>query len=214
MDGEEYRVSKEETVADKMMVKAMVAHQGQFREGAGHIPYIVHPASVVIRLKRWGYTEEKNPNVLAIGWGHDLLEDTEVPEWEIAALTNGEVLKGIKMLTFKPPKGIGDEEFDRLKADYIREIAEKAPLDVLAVKLADRICNAHDRLGGMSTEERAKAKETLEKGKALFARLEELPCAAAVKGDLLDIEYAIKEGIDPKWAMDIWDSDYELGTVY
>ena len=104
MNGEEYRVSKEETVADKMMVKAMVAHQGQFREGTGHLPYIVHPASVVIRLKRWGYTEEKNPNVLAIGWGHDLLEDTEVPEWEIAALTNGEVLKGIKMLTFKPPK--------------------------------------------------------------------------------------------------------------
>jgi len=213
MQEECVKACKEATVADRIMLKAMVAHQGQFREGPEHRPYIVHPAEVVMRLKRWGYTEEANPDVLAIGWGHDLLEDTAVTEDEILRLSNATVLEGIKTLTFKPPQGIGDEEFDRLKADYIRGVAENAPLDVLAVKLADRICNSFDRLGTVTDAEKKKAKVTLEKAKDLMTRLDQLPCARAVQEDLNDLNSYIQYGMDTQSAMDIWDSDYELGII-
>ena len=49
-------------------------HAGQYRKGAGNIPYIVHPEAVAETLIRCG--EAPDSTAVQIDWGHDLLEDT------------------------------------------------------------------------------------------------------------------------------------------
>ena len=67
-------------IVQKMEALADEWHCGVERKGKGHVPYIAHPRAVVAQLKAWGMTEEANPVPLAVAWGHDLVEDTRVPE--------------------------------------------------------------------------------------------------------------------------------------
>ena len=68
---------------EKIVKLAEKYHAGQFRKGAGHIPYITHPASVARELLAWG--EPEDSPAIAMAWGHDLLEDTAATEAEIRA---------------------------------------------------------------------------------------------------------------------------------
>lgn len=136
-------------VVDKMARLAMIAHNGTNRKGPGNVPYIVHPHAVVTVLKEWGYTEPDDAVTLAVAWGHDVLEDTDTPESEILAVDEvlGErILAGIKMLTFKSGVPSGHPDYGRLKADYIANVAQKAPPEIVVVKIADRLCNTLDYL--------------------------------------------------------------------
>ena len=95
-------------------------------------------------------------------------------------------------MTFKPPKGISDEEFDRLKAEYVAGIVQSAPAEVLAVKMADRICNVRNRLETVSDSKRAeKAQRNLEKAKDLFDLADRLPFAEQVKKTIATIRQAV-----------------------
>ncbi len=130
-------------------------HSGVFRKGPGHLPYVVHPAAVVAMLRSWGYMDFEDGLTLSVAWGQDLLEDTEVPEQDVVMACGrrelGEmVLAGISMLTFTPPKGCDDAVYDKAKEEYIRRVAESAPVEILAVKIADRLSNTLDfvDLGG------------------------------------------------------------------
>ena len=119
-------------VVENMMRLAAVFHQDQYREGSDSasgrkLPYILHLMEVTNLLRSWGYSEQNWPEVLAIGWGHDLLEDTDVGEARIEEAAGSRVLSAIKALTGKPPKGLSDEEFDRLKAEYGSGIVQAAP---------------------------------------------------------------------------------------
>lgn len=136
-------------VVDKMARLAMIAHNGVNRNGPGNVPYIVHPHAVAAMLKDWGYTEEDDAVTLSVAWGHDVLEDTDMPESAISAVDDvlGEkILEGIKMLTFKPGVSSGHPDYGRLKADYIANVARVAPPEIIAVKIADRLCNTLDFL--------------------------------------------------------------------
>ena len=116
-------------------------------KGAGNVPYIVHPHAVVSLLKEWGYTEQDDPVTLSVAWGHDILEDTDTPESEILAVDKklGErILAGVKMLTFRPERALSNAEYDRRKTEYIEKVAETAPPEIIAVKIADRLCNVAD----------------------------------------------------------------------
>ena len=60
-------------IVDNMMRLAAVYHQGQYREGndsasGRKLPYILHLMEVTNLLRSWGYTEQDDPDVLAIGW--------------------------------------------------------------------------------------------------------------------------------------------------
>ena len=136
-------------VVDKMARLAMIAHNGTNRKGPGNVPYVVHPHAVVAMLKEWGYTEQDDAVTLAVAWGHDVLEDTDASESEILAVDEvlgGRILVGIKMLTFKPAVPSGHPDYGRLKADYIANVAQKAPPEIVVVKIADRLCNTLDFL--------------------------------------------------------------------
>ena len=99
-------------------------HAGQFR--AGGEPYITHPIAVAKYLEEKGYGEEY---VLAALF-HDLLEDTDATEAEIAALGGENVLSAVKLLTKR--EGLSMDE-------YVRNI-RKNPV-AFAVKGADRLHN-------------------------------------------------------------------------
>ena len=108
-------------------------HKGQFRKGEGNIPYIVHPQSVAELLLKWG--ENPQSPAIATAWGHDLLEDTQVSEAEILAVSDNNVLNNIKLLT--RPRSMN-------KAWYLQQIAESGSREALLVKISDRICNSRD----------------------------------------------------------------------
>ena len=184
-------------IVENMMRLAAVYHQDQYREGndstsGRKLPYILHLMEVTNLLRSWGYTEQDRPEVLAIGWGHDLLEDTDIDEARIEEAAGAGVLSAIKALTFKPQKGISDEEFDRLKAEYVTGIVQSAPAEVLAVKMADRICNVRNHLETVSDSERVeKAQRNFEKAKDLFDLADRLPFAEQVKKTIATIRQAL-----------------------
>jgi len=99
-------------------------HSGQFRKGGEE--YITHPEAVAEMLKEKNYSEDYQ----IAGLFHDLLEDTDATEAEIAALGGEEVLKAVKLLTKTP--GYRME-------DYIAGIRQN-PM-AMAVKAADRLHN-------------------------------------------------------------------------
>ena len=128
---------------------------------------------VVALLESWGYNEAEDAVTLAVAWGHDLLEDVEdITESEIEAVGGKAVLEGIKMLTFTPPKKIPDDEYDRLKAEYISRIVDDVPPEIAVVKMADRLCNTFDFV----REDRTHAAKYLKAAEALFARLDKPNC--------------------------------------
>lgn len=89
-------------------------------------PYITHPIAVAEMLYEKGYGDE----YIIAGLFHDLLEDTDATEQEIAELGGEAVLTAVKLLTKQ--KGYNMRE-------YIEGI-KKNPI-AFAVKGADRLHN-------------------------------------------------------------------------
>jgi myo-inositol-1(or 4)-monophosphatase len=58
---------------DHALRVAIEAHDGQFRKGAGRIPYAVHPLHVAMMLARWTMDE----HVIQAGILHDVVEDCD-----------------------------------------------------------------------------------------------------------------------------------------
>ena len=99
-------------------------HQGQTRRGGA--PYITHPVAVAEMLKAQGYGEEYQ----IAGLFHDLLEDTDAKEQEIAEIGGERVLTAVKLLTKQ--KGYDMAEYiSRIRGNEI----------AFAVKAADRLHN-------------------------------------------------------------------------
>lgn len=148
---------------------------GNYRKGPGHEPYIVHPRKVANVLRSWGFDDAKNPITMSVAYGHDLIEDAKAPKDDIIR-TGGDkgraIYGGIKMLSFEPnPLWMTRKELDDGKQSYIENIAKTAPLGVLAVKMADRLCNTMDFVKAKNPW----AHEYLRLGECLFKRLDEFP---------------------------------------
>ena len=103
---------------------AAMKHEGQVRKGGA--PYITHPVAVAEMLKERGYGLDYQ----IAGLFHDLLEDTDATEAEIAALGGEDVLAAVKLLTTTP---------GYVMADYIASIRENEMAKV--VKAMDRLHN-------------------------------------------------------------------------
>ena len=174
-------------IVERMARLAMIAHNGVNRDGPGNVPYIVHPHAVVCMLKSWGYTETDDAVTLAVAWGHDVLEDTDMPESEILRVC-GElgvrVLTGIRQLTFRPGIRSGHPDYGRLKAEYIKKVAETASVEILPVKIADRLCNTLDFKDDGDLEH---AQAYLGYGQPLFGRIGELKYAAKIEAEVKSV---------------------------
>ena len=147
-----------EDIVEAMRLLAAKGHSGQYRRGPGRIPYLEHPKAVVNLLKKWGVTDEVT---LAVAWGHDLFEDTDITEEDIHAAIPDEgtadaIVMDIMALT-------NPDEHN--KAAHIKQIARKGTQRAILVKCADRICNTKDFLAAGRI---LKAKSYLTDAKPVF----------------------------------------------
>ena len=200
-------------IVTNMEALARKWHDGQFRKGPEHLPYIVHPEAVVEQLKSWGYSAEHDPIVLAVGWGHDLFEDTAVTAAEVlktCGLSGPEVVSGIAWLTFYQENWPEAESKDKAKAMYIEHVARSAPPHILAVKLADRLCNLRDfaKLHGERSE---KLQAYYWEAEKLFSNINRLPekLQRTVGQSLSTLEYSLVFK-DPYELRDEWTDSFYI----
>ena len=107
------------------------AHAGQMRKD-GTMPYIEHPRAVAGILARAGYDE----SVVAAGWLHDVIEDTEAGAHEIAAACGTRVLALVEGAS-EPDKTLG---WYARKMHTIDSLQAKS-LDVHRIIAADKLHN-------------------------------------------------------------------------
>ena len=159
---------------ENMKALAERGHAGQLRKD-GRTPYVEHPRAVVALLRSWGVADAET---LAVAWGHDLLEDTDVSEAEIRRAAGprhaAAVLAGIKALT-------RDRAAWPDKKEWLKHVARTAPPAALLVKAADRISNTRDfvPLSGA-----ARARSYLADASAIFAAASRTDFAAPIAATL------------------------------
>ncbi len=175
-----YELHTERKTIEAMERTACKWHEGQFRKD-GKTPYIEHPKAVAALMGKWGFKPDHEGWAVAVAWAHDLIEETppeqrEEVERDIRLSVCGllgeykEVLDAVRLLSH-------DKTQFPIKADYICHVAENASQPVLAVKIADRICNTRDflKLEGAGLE---KARDYFAEGEPLFQHLgvTDYPC--------------------------------------
>ena len=124
-------------VVDSLKDLAYIGHEGQYRRGPGHVPYIEHPKAVVETLQRWGIHDDA---ILAAAWAHDLLEDTDITDDEISNAGGDlgrQILEYVTDLTYVP-------SMDGTKQQWLENMAKECCPSVLYIKAADRYCNTMD----------------------------------------------------------------------
>ncbi len=81
------------------------------------------------------------------------------------------------------------EEYDKARAAHLRKLALCAPIDVLLVKIADRIVTTKEFLD----ERRGKAAlQYYIRGKVLFRRISSLPNSSAIRDGVVELERRLK----------------------
>jgi len=112
-------------------------HRDQVRKLAA-IPYITHPVSVVIILQQHGFQKE---TTLAAALLHDVLEDTDCTEQELAEQFPQEVVELVINLSEQKYDQAGHPRSWQIrKADHAKQMLH-APLQAQAVLLADKLHN-------------------------------------------------------------------------
>ena len=123
-------------------------HNGMARKGRGDEPYINHLAEVANLLAR--VTDGIDPELVAAGWLHDLLEDTETTREELVEKFNPRVAALVVEVTddmtlAKPER----------RQRQITDAPHKSP-DAKLIKIADKVSNIGARiLSDPSEDERA-----------------------------------------------------------
>lgn len=124
-----------------MVIKAAVfaadKHKYQRRKGFNQVPYINHPLKVADMLIDCG---EDNTDLLIAALLHDVIEDTDASEEEIASIFNPAIGKLVTEVSDNKdlPYTIRKE----LQVKSAPELSLKAKL----IKIADKICNIKDIL--------------------------------------------------------------------
>jgi len=111
----------------------------------GTEPYMVHLREVVGVLEEYGYTTTPHrrnlePTVSAIGYLHDVLEDTVTTKQQLIDVFGSYIADCVELVT--DPKGGNRKERKLLANQKLRAINSPGPYTVaLIVKAADRLAN-------------------------------------------------------------------------
>jgi len=181
-------VENEQNYADKNLISrafkfAYNLHEGQMRKSGE--PYICHPVAVAGILRDLG----GSPVMIAAGFLHDVVEDTEVTIEEIEKLFGEEVrrlVEGVTKLSkinFKSKTESQAENFRRMFLAMAQDIR------VIVVKLADRLHNMRTLAAMPEHKRRPKALETRE----IFAPLANRLGIWHVKWELEDLAFKYLE---------------------
>ena len=158
-------------------------HEGQYR--ASGEPYIIHPIAVADLLRDIG----ASAGVIAAGFLHDVVEDTDVTPEEIEAHFGAEVralVEGVTKLG-----GIHFTNKTEAQAENLRRmfLAMASDIRVVLVKLADRLHNMRT-LGALKAEKQLRiARETRE----IYAPLANRLGIGRFKWELEDLAFKILE---------------------
>lgn len=162
---------------------AYALHKGQAR--ASGEPYICHPVAVAGLLRDLG----GDSAMIASGFLHDVVEDTEVRPDEIEALFGDEVRQLVEGVT-KLSKLNFESKTERQAENFRRMfLAMAQDIRVIVVKLADRLHNMRT-LEHLSDEKRRRiARETME----IFAPLANRLGIGRFKWELEDLSFKYLE---------------------
>lgn len=115
------------------------AHKGQYRKYGGRIPFITHPARVAARVM---CVDNCTPDLVAVAWLHDVVEDCGVSLNRLERLFGTYVSYGVSCLTNKSKQYPQLSRTERKEID--RTFLKTIPRDFKLVKLIDRIDNLRD----------------------------------------------------------------------
>ena len=133
--------AKRRPLTETAALLAHQAHAGQVRKDDGS-PYFIHPCMVAFKLAHNGFDE----TVVAAGFVHDVLEDTEVTKDELER-SLGPAVVGL-ILPLSEDKSLPWEERKRRYIDAMRS----APEGTKAVSVADKIHNAESLLAALESQ--------------------------------------------------------------
>ena len=158
-------------------------HEGQFR--ASGDPYIVHPVAVADLLRDIG----ASASVIAAGFLHDVVEDTDVTPDQIEQHFGSEVRELVEGVT--KLGGIHFNDRTEAQAENLRKmfLAMASDIRVVLVKLADRLHNMRT-IGALREEKRQRiARETRE----IYAPLANRLGIGRFKWELEDLAFKLLE---------------------
>ena len=135
-----------EHILTKAHSYAYFKHKGQFRDD-GTTPYFSHPFQVAQILKMINHFD---PNLIAAGYLHDVLEDTETTYEELLAEFNQDIADLVNEVTDEGKRDSYGKYFPRLKTQR-----------GVMLKFADRLSNLSD----MSSWDEKKVQWYLNKSK-------------------------------------------------
>lgn len=187
-NGKAARKSNTFDVANRDLVRrafefAYALHQGQKR--ASGEPYICHPIEVACLLRDLG----GDSAMIAAGFLHDVVEDTEVTPDEIENLFGNEVRCLVEGVT-KLSKFNFHSKTERQAENFRRMfLAMAQDVRVIVVKLADRLHNMRTLEHLPSEKQRRIARETLE----IFAPLANRLGIGRFKWELEDLSFKYLE---------------------
>lgn len=136
-------------------------HKKQDRDGAVPLPYLTHVVDVVNKLRYLGGVTDEE--ILAAGFLHDVLEETDATEAELREKFGDGVTGLVTELTREEPAAevaslLPPEELYALRSQLLLDgIARMSP-DAMIVKLADRLSNL-EGARATRTEEKLKLYE-------------------------------------------------------
>ena len=135
---------------------AFQLHEGQYR--ASGEPYIIHPVAVADLLREIG----ASPSVIAAGFLHDVVEDTDATPTQLESFFGREVRELVEGVT--KLGGIHFTNRTEAQAENLRKmfLAMATDIRVVLVKLADRLHNMRTLSSLHSDKQKRIARETRE----------------------------------------------------
>ena len=155
----------------KSLKFATKRHKGQFRDGVDPLPYITHPVDVVNILRYEGSVAD--PAILAAGFMHDLVEETETTVEEIEARFGSRVAGLVSELTRDEPSdevraSLPEVELWGLRSQLLLDGIARMSRDAQTVKLADRVSNLR---GSKATREGWKLERYITQSRSILERI-------------------------------------------
>lgn len=123
------------TLSERALSFAIRAHAGQMRKSEKDKPYVIHPIIVGLLLKKYGFDD----NVIAAGYLHDVVEETDYTIDDIARLFGGDVAS-LVMTATEVDSSLSWKE---RKTQQIKATANM-PERNAAIICADKIANVED----------------------------------------------------------------------
>lgn len=165
------------SMVERAMRVAARAHRTQHRK-ASDLPYISHPASVVMLLLRAGIDSEE---ILAAALLHDVVEDTDVSLDELHEQFPPQVVQLVMAMTERKQNDAGqNRSWQDRKEEHLVQIAS-ANWEARAIALADKLHNLGAMLVDHHSGEEVWTRFNAPREKVLWYHREMI--AAAEQGD-------------------------------